>query len=120
MNRVHGGHVTYVPVQIRKSGPIHRVRFMVLCLYLLQICLYQNQFITYNQNIQDVMILPEYIGLIHAPYFLKSPLAIIPPRNASDLWVDLAAYRKCFHVTMRQSRMIKAIQECPMNHLWYC
>ena len=118
MNRLHGGQVNYyVPAQeTRKPGAIDRARFMASCLYLLQICLYQNKFIAENQNIQDVMILSDYITLMYPPYFLKSPLAITEPQNARDLWVDLAEYRKHFYITICQSRMIKAIQECLMNH----
>ena len=116
VKRVHGGQAT---VQIRKPGAIHRARFMASCLYLLKISLYRDQFVTDNQNIQDAMILAEYIALIHAPYFLKSPLAITAPRNDRDLWVDLIDYRKCFRVNMAQSCMIEAVQDSVKNHLWY-
>ena len=92
---------------------------MASFLYLLKICLYQNQFITDNQNIQDAMILSGYIMLILSPYFLKSPLAITAPRNDRDLWVYRPEYRNFFRVTMHQSRMIEAIQKTFMNHLWY-
>ena len=67
--------VININVQIRKPGAILRARFMA-CLYLLKICLYQKQFQTAAQNSQDTTFLGEYIALIHAPYFLKSPLAI--------------------------------------------
>ena len=119
VKRVHGGQATVVPVQIRKPGAIHRARFMASSLYLLKICLFQNQFTTNRQNINDALILVEYIALIHAPYFLKCPLAIPAPRHDRDLWVDLAEYKKCFRITMRQSTMIEAIQESVLNHLWY-
>ena len=119
VKRVHRGQVTIIPVQIRKPGALHRARFMASCLYLLKICLFRDQFITDNQNIQDAMILGEYIALIHAPYFLKSPLAISAPRNDRDLWVDLHDYRNCFRANMVQSHMIEAVQESVMNHLWY-
>ena len=49
-------------------------------------CLWHhNQFITLNQNTQDVMIFSKYIGSVHAPYFLKSLLAITAARSGKDL-----------------------------------
>ena len=83
-------------------------------------CLWHhNQFITLNQNTQDVMILSKYIGSVHAPYFLKSLLAITAVRSGKDLWFDLAEDRKCFHLTTYQGRMIKAIQESLMSNFRY-
>lgn len=119
VKRVHQGEVTVVPVTIRKPGAVHRARFMASCLYLLKISLYQKQFVTDHQNILDALILSEYIALIHAPYFLKSPLAISAPRHDRDLWVDVGKYKKCFRATMRQTEMIEAVQDSIMNHLWY-
>ena len=116
---MHDGQVININVQIRKPGAIHRARFMASCLYLLKICLYQKQFQTAAQNIQDTTVLGEYIALIYAPYFLKSPLAISAPRNDRDLWVDLGDYKKCFRVNMRQNELIEAVQESMLNHLWY-
>lgn len=54
---------------------------MASCLYLFKICLYENQFITDNHNIQDVMILSKYIMLIQVSYFIKYTLAITAPQN---------------------------------------
>ena len=119
VKRVHGGQATVVQVQIRKPGALHRARFMASSLYLLKICLFQDQFPTERQNIDDAMILVEYIALLHTPYFLKCPLAIPAPRNDRDFWVDLVEYKKCFRVKMRQSTMIEAIQKSVLNHLWY-
>ena len=119
VKRLHGGQVEVIPVKIRKPGAIHRARFMASCLYLLKICLYRDQFVTDQQNIIDAMILSEYIVLIHAPYFLKSPLAISAPRHDRDLWVDLQKYNQCFRAAMRQSSMIEAVKVSVKNHLWY-
>lgn len=119
VKRVHRGEITVQPFQVRKPGAVHRARFMASCLYLLKICLYRDQFVTDEQNIQDALILGEYIALIHAPYFLKSPLAISAPRHDRDLWIDLNNYKTCFKLSMRQTRMIESVQDSVKNHLWY-
>ena len=119
VKRVHQGEVVVVPVTIRKPGAVHRARFMASCLYLLKICLYQKQFVTDHQNILDASILSEYIALIHAPYFLRSPLAISAPRHDRDLWVDLGKYKDFFRMNMRQTETIEAVQASMLNHLWY-
>ena len=84
---------------------------MASCLYLLKICLYRDQFVTDQQNIIDAMILSEYIVLIHAPYFLKSPLAISAPRHDRDLWVEIQKYSQYFRAAVRQSSMIEAVKD---------
>ena len=119
VKRMHNGEVVPVPITIRKPGALHRARFMASSLYLLKICLYQKQFVTDQQNITNATILAEYVALIHAPYFLRSPLAISAPRLDRDLWMDLRYYKECFGVNMRQTEMIDAVQNSMMNHLWY-
>ena len=85
-----------VPVQIRKPDALPRARFMAYSLYLLKICLFQDQFTVDNQHINNAMNLVEYIALIHTLYYLKCPLTIPTSRNDRHLWVDLAEYKKCF------------------------
>ena len=86
---MHDGQVININVQISKPGAIHRARFMASCLYLLKICLYQKQFQTAAQNIRDTTVLGEYIALIHAPYFLKSPLAIYFSQLLKSIFINL-------------------------------
>lgn len=93
VKRVHGNEVVNIDVHIRKPGAIHRASFMASCLYLLKICLYQKQFETGRKNTQDANILGEYIALLHAPYFLKTPLAINAPCHDRDFWFDLTEYK---------------------------
>jgi hypothetical protein len=78
---------------------------------------YSAQFpdLTPEQNPQ-ITIMAEYIALIHAPYFFKSPLAISAPPQDRDFWVDLLAYKKYFAQNSVQGEMIRAVQ-LP-NHLW--
>ena len=102
VKRVLNGNVVPVEVTIRRPGAIHRARFMASCLYLLKICLYQTQFETSLKNLHDALILGEYIALLHAPYFLKAPLAINAPRHDRDFWVDLGKYKRCFDANSSQ------------------
>ena len=43
MKQGHADQVTDVDVQNRTPGVTHRARFILSCMYLLKICLYQNQ-----------------------------------------------------------------------------
>ena len=60
-----------------------------------------------------------YIALLHAPHFLKAPLAACAPRNDRDFWVNLTEYKKCFDANSIQQKMLTAVQESVKNHLWY-
>ena len=105
---------------IRKPGACHRARFMASCLYILKIYFYRAQFVEDTpEQVTEMSIMAEYIALIHAPYFLKSPLAISAPRQDRDLWVDLIQYRKCFDESSTQAVMVKAVQKNFLTHLWY-
>ena len=119
VKRVYGGVATVVSPSIRKPGAVHRARFMASCLYLLKIFLYKTQFETVAENISHVNVLAEYIALLHAPYFLKSPLAISAPRQDRDFWVDVRTYQECFQEGEMQYVMLAAVRESVMNHLWY-
>ena len=88
---------------------VHRARFMVSCLYFIQISLFQKQFDVARKNIQDVNILAEYIALLHVPYFLKSALAICAPRHDREFWIDLMEYKSCYPVGSCQSDMVQAV-----------
>ena len=122
VKRVHGGVPVVIEPSIRKPGVIHRARFMSSCLYLLKIYLYcdQFQFLTDPEKIEHVKILAEYVALVHAPYFLQSPLAVSAPRQDRDFWVDIHNYQKCYKEGDVQYDMLEAVL-CIMqlNHLWY-
>ena len=119
VKRMQHDKVVCVDVYIRKPGALHRARFMASCLYLLKICMFHMQFDTALKNIQDAEILGEYVALLHAPYFLKTPLAASAPRLDRDFFNDVASYKQCFDPNSRQNIMINAIQESIRNHLWY-
>ena len=119
VKRVQNGNVIPVDVTIRKSGAIHRARFMASCLYMMKICLFQTQFETSLLNLQHALILDEYTALLHAPYFLKAPRAISAPRNDRDFWMDLEKYKGCFEENSSQLAMIEAVKESVKNNLWY-
>ena len=104
---------------IRKPGAIHRARFMASCLFLLKIFLYQKQYKTSRENISHVKVLAEYVALLHAPYFLKSPLAVSAPRQDRDFWVDVRDYQKCFEENEVQYTMLNEVLKSVLNHLWY-
>ena len=84
---------------------------MASSLYLLKICLYQMQFDTPLKNIQDAMILAEYIILLHASYFLRCPLAAAAPRLDRDFFNDVGLYKQCYGATSRQHIMLNRVQE---------
>ena len=117
--RIRSNDVVDVDISIRKPGAINRARFMASCLYLLKICLYRKQFKSLQKNLKEAQILGEYIALLHAPYFLKAPLAACAPRNDRDFWVNLTEYKKCFDANSIQQKMLTAVQESVKNHLWY-
>ena len=104
---------------IRKPGAVHRARFMASCLYLLKIFLFHEQFQTSDENLSHVKVLAEYVALLHAPYFLKSPLAVSAPRQDRDFWVDIQNYQNCFDQDDIEFSMIDAVRSSVMNHLWY-
>ena len=84
--RVHKSEIVPVnPITIRKTGVVHRERFMASSLYLLKISLYLKQFVTDRQNIINANILAGYVALIDTQYFLKCPLGIRALRLARDL-----------------------------------
>ena len=62
-------------------------------------------------------ILVEYIAQIHAPCFLKAPIAASAPRQGRDFWIDLLAYKGCFDEQSVQFEMISAVQKNFRNHL---
>ena len=69
---VHMGEIVPVtPVTIRKTGAVHRARFMAYSLYHLKISVYQRQIVTDRQNIINANILAEYVALIYTQYFFK-------------------------------------------------
>ena len=120
VKRMQYGSYNVITSPIRKPGACHRARFMASCLYLLKIYFYSAQFVELTpEQVSEVAIMAEYIALIHAPYFLKSPLAISAPRQDRDLWVDLLQYEKCFTDDSVQAEMITAVQENFLTHLWY-
>ena len=101
-------------------GAVHRARFMSSCLYLLKIFLYRDQFPIDVEQIEHVEILAEYVALIHAPYFLQSPLAVSAPRQDRDFWVDIKEYQKCFDKDDIQHAMLESVLRImQLNHLWY-
>ena len=74
---------------------------MASCLYLLKIFLYNEQLEAGDitpEELSDVEILAEYIALLHAPYFLQTPLAIAAPRIDRDFWVNVNNYQALFDV----------------------
>ena len=72
------------------------------------------------EQIEDVKILAEYVALIHAPYFLQSPLAVSAPRQDRDFWIDIHNYKKCFKEGDVEYDMLEAVLRImQMNHLWY-
>ena len=119
IKRVHNKEVVNVELYVRKPGALHRARFMASCLYLIKICMFQMQFETPLKNIQDALIICEYVVLIHAQYFLKCPLASCAPRIDRDFLNDIVGYKQCFDINSRQYVMIDAIQVSYKNHLWY-
>ena len=92
---------------------------MASSLYLIKICMFQMQFETPLKNIQDALIICEYVVLILAQYFLKCPLASCAPRIDRDFLNDIVGYKQCFDINSRQYVMIDAIQVSYKNHLWY-
>ena len=119
VKRVRQDVAVTIEPSIRKPGAIHRARFMASCLYLLKIYLYQEQYDTTPENIHHVAVLAEYVALLHAPYFLKAPLAISAPRQDRDFWVDVQCYQRCFSENDVQHEMLTAVLTSIMNHLWY-
>ena len=119
VKRVHKGVAVAIEPSIRKPGAVHRARFMASCLYLLKIYLYQEQYPTAAENLAHVRVLAEYVALLHAPYFLKSPLAISAPRQDRDFWVDVQCYQNCFRPGDVEHEMLSAVRKSIMNHLWY-
>lgn len=119
VKRVYKNVPTIVSPTIRKPGACHRARFMASSLYLLKICLYKKQFKTSKENLLHADILGEYIVLLHAPYFLQSPLAISAPRQDRDFWTDMQNYQKCFEADELQYLMSQAVLDSVKNHLWY-
>ena len=119
VKRVYRNVPTVIAPSIRKPGACHRARFMASCLYLIKICLYKKQFETSAENISQVEVLVEYIVLLHAPYFLQSPLAISAPRQDRDFWIDVREYQGCFKQGDMQYAMLTAVIERIRAHLWY-
>ena len=120
VKRVHGGVPVVIEPSIRKPGAVHRARFMSSCLYLLKIYLYLDQYQIDPEQIEHVKILAEYVALVHAPYFLQSPLAVSAPRQDRDFWVDIHNYQKCFKEGDVEYDMLEAVLRImQMNHLWY-
>ena len=120
VKRMQYGSYNVITSPIRKPGACHRARFMASCLYILKIYFYRAQFMELTPDqVTEMSIMAEYIALIHAPYFLKSPLAISAPRQDRDLWVDLIHYRECFDETSTQAAMVTAVQKNFLTHLWY-
>ena len=86
----------------------------------MKIYLYLDQYQIDPEQIEDVKILAEYVALIHAPYFLQSPLAVSAPRQDRDFWIDIHNYQKCFKEDDVEYDMLEAVRRImQMNHLWY-
>ena len=93
---------------------------MASCLYLLKIYLYRDQFEEDGEKIRHVEIIAEYVALVHAPYFLQSPLAVPAPCQDRDFWVDLHKYQACFVEGDVQHAMLESVLHImKLNHLWY-
>ena len=101
---------------------MHRARFMASCLYLLKIFLYNEQIDADDITLEelfDVKILAEYIALLHAPYFLQTPLATAAPRMDRDFWVDVNNYQALFDVNVIEYDVLEAVKNSILHHLWY-
>ena len=75
---------------------------MALCLYLHKIFIYKEQIdenLLSANELCNVNILTEYIALLHAPYFLQTPLASAAPRIDCDFWVNLNKYQSLFDIS---------------------
>ena len=107
---------------VRKPGAIHRARFMASCLYLLKIFLYREQLdaddITYEE-LCDVEIFAEYVALLHAPYFLQTPLATAAPRIDREFWVNVNNYQALFNFNEIEYEVLEAVKNSILLHLWY-
>ena len=95
---------------------------MASCLYLLKIFLYNEQLDANDitpEELSDVEILAEYIALLHAPYFLQTPLAIAAPRIDRDFWVNVNNYQALFNVNAIEYDVLEAVKNSILLHLWY-
>ena len=120
VKRTQYGSYNVVESPMRKPGACHRARFMASCLYLLKISLYRDQYDALTpEETSQVLVLAEYVALLHVPYFLKSPLAIAAPRQDRDFWVDIITYKKCYDDDSQQHCMLDAVQENFCTHMWY-
>ena len=95
---------------------------MASCLYLLKIFLYNEQLEAGDitpEELSDVEILAEYIALLHAPYFLQTPLAVAAPRIDRDFWVNVNTYQALFDVNQIEYDVLEAVKDSILLHLWY-
>ena len=86
---------------------------MASCIYLLKIFLYQDQLLDTDvidaEELTEVECLAEYVALLHVPYFLQCPLAVIAPRLDRDFWEDVCNYKKCFSSNVLEYDMMEAV-----------
>ena len=122
VKRVRNKSVQIVTDVIRKPGALHRARFMASCLYILKLFIFHDQLratdITPEES-QDIEILAEYIALLHAQYFLQSPLASAAPRLDRNFWISLNEYQQCFSVNEVAYDVIEGVKKSVLLHLWY-
>ena len=62
------------------------------------------------EELTEVECLAEYVALLHVPYFLQCPLAVIAPRLDRDFWEDVCNYKKCFSSNVLEYDMMEAVQ----------
>ena len=87
---------------------------------MVKIHLFRDQFETSPKNLEYVKILAEYVTMVHAPYFLQSPLVILAPRQDREFWVVIMKYQTCFDEGDIQYEMLESVLRImQMNHLWY-
>ena len=100
--------------RFQTPGPVHHARFMGKCIYYLKCGLLQLQTGTFHQNeIREINILSEFVGVFFVNWWFKSPFCAAAPAQ------DLTAYWLMKKYSVINPEVATPCLRSLEHHLWY-